>query len=130
MEKGNLSISRVEDGSKRWISLTVEDEISGIVFLKVEISLENMMMALTNVGDCDCKFELRGLVNVGKRYEHKTEMIKISNPFYLSEEEIDKIIQPYEIEGWIARKNDIKNHHNYLSDGTVKVHFGRFVERK
>lgn len=130
MEKGYLSINRAGDGLEYWMSIKLEDVSSGITFLEVRLSLENMMKALTNLGNIDCTFKLRGIENVGKGYEHKTELVKVKRTFGITDEEVDEVVQPYEVDGWSARKSDLKNHHNYLKDGYIKVHFSRFVERK
>lgn len=129
--KGNINISRVHDGTKHWIRTTVEDENSHITFLTLELTLENMMLALTNLGNIDCEFELRGLENIGKKLEHKTEYVYLPNAFQATDEAREEVLKAYEVDGWNARKSDISNHHNFqrFEDGyKVKVSFSRFVE--
>ena len=128
--KGKITISRTTGRkTENTIRIRIEDDSSSITFLETEMSLEDFALALTGQGYIDCNFELQGIQNVGMILETKTELVSLANPFIATGEERLAALIPFEVDGWTARYQDIKNHHRYQKDA-VSVTFSRFVDRK
>ncbi len=124
--KGQLSINRVYcSHGDDYMSIRIEDCLSGVVFTEVEISLEGFARALSAEGNIDCDFTLRGIDLVGKKREVKT--CKIPQPDIFSEEITENAIGERESDGWEARREDLENRHNFTKDGHIEVVFTRFV---
>lgn len=131
--KGKITISRPQYGSgKKKISIQVEDEIAGIRFLEIEIDYDNFAEAITGLAYIDCEFDVFGLCNVGKKIEHKTELIQSDFKEYgkPSEEYINNILKPYEVDGWIAsRYLGSKDSRTHNDNGCIfKFNFSRWVD--
>lgn len=133
---GKISIFRVHGGSDETraspIRIEITDEISGITFLEVRMSLEGFANALMSHSYENCGFTLRAQ-NVGKKRELKEEKVPISKEDRYTrgnqESEVAKrILAPYEVDGWMARESDLFNHHRRNQDDTQTVSFHRFVE--
>lgn len=134
--KGRITISKVHNCSTRedTIHISIEDELSSIEFVRAEMSLEDFAKAITGQGLMPVEFELRGLKNVGKRLETKTELVYISSSpeeVSSSDQAIREAISEYETDGWIGRDSDAKNHHNWVRDvdkrQVYRIHFCRWV---
>lgn len=129
--KGRISISRFMSNRKpeRGISITVEDESSGVRFLDLTLSAENFGNAVTGLGSLECEFELRGTDLVGLKQEHKEESVAVPEfPGRLSDKQISLLLAPYEVDGWMGRGQDLNNHHRYDNKSkTVRVTFFRYV---
>lgn len=126
MLKGTLNISRGRDkNNKNYVHLELIDKRSRTHFLQVYIGMEEMMAALTNLVEQPCEFTLLPEL-VGKKCEHKTELI-FCRPWGMSDEEKLELLRPYEIDGWVGRKEDLKNYHN-CSDKGIRVTFVRHID--
>lgn len=130
--KGNISIIRYSSTSTMKIEL--RDESSGIRFLEVELTAGDLMLALSGRSEMDCEFELRHLENVGKLREHKEEVVPIPTMgVRVSDEAITKALEPFEVDGWKARREDTKNHHCFVEYNAeyslYRVSFTRFVDQ-
>lgn len=129
--KGKISIARFMSNREpeRGISITVEDELSGVRFLEVTMSAETLGNVITGLGGQDCEFELRGAELIGLKQEHKEESIAVPEfPGRLSEKQINLLLSPYEVDGWMGRGSDVNNHHRYDNKSkTVRVTFFRYV---
>lgn len=69
---GSITISRVSTTNKEdYISIRVEDELSGARFLGIELPLGDFSLCVTGRSGVPCKMELRELQNVGKKKESK-----------------------------------------------------------
>lgn len=138
MLKGKISISNptpMQYSAKRIISIEMTDELSGVLFLSIELSPEDFMNALTGRADKPCEFELRGMELVGKRQETKHHEL-VSTYSWLKKEQIledlHKAAKSYEVDGWQAminpdsRLEPIERH----KDGTAlfDVSFFRYVD--
>ena len=62
--------------------LTLEDNVSGITFAEVEFSMEEFGNVISGRGT-RVKAELRGLENIGKKYEHKRAKAVLANSEYI-----------------------------------------------
>ena len=127
---GKITISRTT-GRKigNTIRIIMEDDSSSINFLEAEMSMEDFTLALMGKGYIDCTFELNGIQNIGKILETKTELVPLYNPARTTDEEREAALIPFEVDGWAARRSDIKNHHRFQKD-TVSVSFSRFVDKE
>lgn len=126
---GKITISRTthsKEGDS--IRIRVQDNLSGVSFIEVQMTLENFALALTGLGYVDCGFELFRPDLVGKIEQNKTEFVPLRDTFWATDEERQEALRAFEVDGWKARNGDIKNSHNYTKDGKVKVVFFRHVE--
>lgn len=124
--KGKISIGRYVGKSDCYIEIT--DELSGIRFVQVLLSAEELMFALTGKGDVDCAIELVGRSVVGKRHESKTVAIKIANDRGDFLKKAALVCAPFEVDGW---KADVETSgfsgHRY-KNGEYQFTFRRYVE--
>jgi hypothetical protein len=103
------------------------DEASRSRFLKVEISPENLLVAITSLGDQDCEFELRACEYVGKQQEVKTIHVPgISGDRKTFDDELGAAVKPFEIDGWRADRGGGYNHYRQSKEG-YEVWFRRYV---
>jgi hypothetical protein len=127
---GAITISRPSGGETRYIRIALEDRLSSIEFLEIEIPLEAFAEAVTGLAYTDCVFELRGLDKVGKRREHKHEMVPLPKSYGLTDEEIDAALAPFEVDGWKGSHYDAKNSRNYVhGSGKSRIGFVRYVDQ-
>jgi len=131
--KGKITISRITSNSPRgsWVRISLEDENSHIHFVELDIDFKQFGMAITGQGSQPCDMELRGLESLGKKYENKMEFVLF--PRNATEMEQERAVNKHEVNGWMGRTLDLKNHHNYeaskSSDEIVcyRVSFHRYV---
>lgn len=128
--KGYISISKVHNckTNDEYISIAIEDESSSIEFVTATMSLKDFTKALTGQGHIPIAYALRGVDKVGKEYQHKTEIVPFL--FDASEEDINKAVGRYEVDGWIGTKDDYKNHHNQTGPKGVRIVYYRWVEKE
>ena len=137
--KGNITLSRPTGTGVDYIEIEIEDNSSGIRFLSARIGYADFAKMLTGLGFIPCEFELRGLDNIGKTVERKTENVYIplrTHPLVMSDparrERAEAAIAKYEIDGWTGRVSNALNHHRRISGDVegewYKVAFFRFVE--
>lgn len=134
--KGALTISRWTNGKgESGISINFIDDSSGVNFLTAKVSLEDFAEAVTGLGHVPCTFELHS-DNVGKRSEHKTELVPAVKSLNYAvtpkwkKAMIDQM-KVFEVDGWKGRESDLWNRHNYVSNVVGEfqsVTFNRFVE--
>jgi hypothetical protein len=112
------------------MEIVIEDKLSGTQFLRVELSAHDLMLALTGQGCIPIVFEL-GADHVGMRAEYKTEWVPVPQ-YQPTDQETDMVLGPFEQNGWVARREDLKNHHRYEGNDKeghkYQVAFTRFVE--
>lgn len=131
--EGKITISRITSNSPRgsWIRISLEDKNSHIHFVELDIDFKQFGMAVTGRGSQPCDMELRGLEFLGKTAENKTEFVLLRRK--RNEEWENSLFDNYEIDGWTARRLDIKNYHNYVVEKSdedyecYKVSFHRYV---
>lgn len=123
--QGRLTVNRIDNVMR----ITVEDNLSGKEVIRVEIDPSELMTALTTVALRPCEFRL-DTEFLGKRREAKSEKISLAdfNMYRLTDQEVTQLLKPYEVDGWVARRQDVNNHHNRDAHGFVKITFVRFVE--
>lgn len=130
--KGNISVLRYSSTSTMKIEL--RDESSGVRFLEVELTAEDLMLALSGRSEMDCKFELKYVESIGKLREYKEEIVPIPTMgVRVSDEAIIRALEPFEVDGWSARREDAKNHHRFVEYSAeyslYRVSFTRFVDQ-
>ena len=110
--QGRITISRPAGYDIDSITIEIEDTLSCVPFLSVQVSYANFTKALTGQGYIPCEFETRGLELIGKRREAKTEHVFVPDG---SHETRDKraynAVKQYEKDGWKGRREDALNFH-------------------
>lgn len=122
--KGNITISRVQGGSDDYINIQIEDEVSRTRFLEVQLTPETLGLALTGLAAQDCEFKTRNLERVGLK--RQTKQVEISRPE--NNKELDLLLKPLEINGWVANYDDAYNDHRWTDNDKVSVTFIRYVK--
>jgi hypothetical protein len=129
---GKLTIART---SNHEIRIYLEDASSGVPIVCVKCTPEDFGNAVTGLGDAPCSvgYRTEAWAVVGKRHEHKEELIEVQGAWgRLSAGECQNILAPYEIDGWIGDPSDLNNHHRLgrSVDGTAiaRVGFHRHVD--
>lgn len=127
--KGRVTIGRFT-GSSEGVRIEFTDESSRVRFATATLTVEDFGRAITGLGEIDCEIETRNLHLVGTMAENKTEVIKVERPFGSSElfDRLKTAVSNLEVDGWKHRESDLKNHHNYKSDG-IHVTFFRHVRK-
>lgn len=130
--KGTISVLRYSSTSTMKIEL--RDESSGVLFLEVELTAEDLMLAVSGRSEMDCQFELRYLETVGKLREHKEEVVPIPTMGVpVTDKSIARALETFEVDGWKARREDAKNHHRLVEYkakySLYRVSFTRFVDQ-
>lgn len=133
---GRLTISRTQSTvSGDRVTIRLVDEVSGISFVELSLSLAAFAAAITGLGDVHAEMELRGLDVVGMRHEAKTETVDLPDQFTRGEEfqaALRELVAPLEVDGWKASIDRSYNPHRSVSrvDGTrgYGVHFHRYVD--
>ena len=123
--KARLTIGRVCSNGQDYIKLELEDELSSVSFLELNIPFSEFAQCITGSASQKVDFGVRGLNKIGMKLETKVEHVHISdrpNDVY-----IDKCVRSWETDGWIGRRNDCRNHHNHIGQGRYRVSFHRWV---
>jgi hypothetical protein len=90
---GRLSICRIHSSeSGETIMILLQDSLSRVQFVEVEMSLEDFTRAVTGSGYIPMKFNTRKLENVGLKKENKTELIPFDKQTVLTLKEDAVII--------------------------------------
>jgi len=124
---GKITISKtscnLEDD---YISISIVDESSHVQFVDVKMSLLDFANAITGLAFNSCDFELRHPELVGMKRESKSELLPRPK-FGCSVVDLQRILDPFEVDGWFGSFYDMKNHHNWVGDNQVSVGFTRYV---
>ncbi len=104
--KGNITILVDGKGAR----IEVEDESSGIRFLKINLSAEQFMACLGRLANVECDINLKGIELIGKNRETSKHEFKIPaelyNRRYKERDYFDKaaqeLAQSQLTDGWIA----------------------------
>ena len=128
---GKITISRPRGGDdgQAWIELT--DESSGVHFVQLRIPLADFAAALFGQGCVPMEFQLVGADRVGMVRQNKTVILRLPPHVdwhsRLTADEIDKMLAPVEIDGWVAYRRDFENGHRWR-DGVGRITMFRHVE--
>jgi len=104
--KGNITILVDGAGAK----IEVEDDSSGIRFLKIDLSAEQFMACLGRLSMVECDINVYGLDRVGKTLEISKHEFKVPDELYELRvdspdeftQEIQELAQDGLMDGWIA----------------------------
>lgn len=98
----SVRAGRVHCGYPRedYIDLTIEDEVSGIEFASVQLSLADFGLMMTGGTARKLKAELRGLESIGKVREYRPAKITLSEAEY---EELTKGVKWSERDEVVAK---------------------------
>lgn len=81
--KGSIRFGAVSGGyGDGFVSVEIEDEVSGITFLELELSYEQFGRLVGSNGSVDCEFTPRGLGNIGKVREYEKASVTIPTSEY------------------------------------------------
>lgn len=134
--KGKITLGRYDNYDEPLpIHITIKDDLSGIEFIKISMTLENLANLITNRGYIDCDFEFNAIEKVGLTREHKTEIVELPEEImFISKPENEKVLddalKPFEVDGWIGRKSDLTNYHNRVKNkNAFSVSFFRWVSK-
>lgn len=116
--EGEISINRVQvigghPATNDYISIRVEDRLSGTLFLEIEMDLESFSKVITG-RTVEVKFGVHKLERLGKKREYKHEVINFQRTYdtKLRQTIIEEVIREKEVDGWIGNRSDASNHHN------------------
>lgn len=122
------SMGREDD---RPMNVRISDDTSGCRILEVNFSLADFMDILTGRSGVSAEGEYYPDMPVGCTREHKEEVLPRPKGYDRNSKEVDRLIAPFEVDGWRGRKEDLHNHHRWTSDTKgvrgVRVTFSRFV---
>lgn len=112
--------------------IVANDEVSGTRIFDMEISPENLALALSSRF---CKATCNVWLDnpIGKKRETKSIRLHfLVKSITAKPDEIDAIVSPHEIDGWmVSNRSDIGNNHrtSYTNDGFEQtIIFERFVD--
>lgn len=139
---GKITISKPINHEPPMVTVSIVDDLSHCVAVELAMPLEDFARALFGQGYIGCTIGVNVSGVLGKRAEVRT--IAIATPRDLLwknsqrdqvEGKLDALVQPHEIDGWVAEMADFFNPHRYgervAGDGdrvNVNVTFRRFVE--
>jgi hypothetical protein len=130
MLKGQLTISCTQSNAQPdYVSIRIEDNLSRVEFVQVEVSMETFALALMGKGYQECAFTLRRPDLVGMIAETKTELLPCPMKYCNeagADEEIEQLFAPFEVSGWVGERGDIRNGHRKEGD-KMRVAFSRHV---
>lgn len=124
--KGTITISRYQGCGETGIAIHVEDALSHVTFLDIEISPESFGNAISGLASQNCMFRLTAIQNVGMKREYKEENVPYEG--YAGDSVTKKkALAPFEKDGWRGSLEDLGNHHRQTTKG-FRVGFVRYVE--
>lgn len=123
LNEGQLTISRWSGSRQesRCVTIRVIDKTSGIEFVCISVSPEELGLAITGQGHIACEYSVNGLQSIGKKSENKTEIIPYSDK--LQKKHDPEALAAMEIDGWKVRRDDLINHHCWTEKGIRCVFF-------
>lgn len=132
MSQGKIRISKVTDSTKDedFIRITLQDAISRVQFLTIDVEMDAFARALFGIEGVSCEFSFNNLKAIGKTKEVQIFEIQTDKPYVLPDEQLEVLAK----DGWavqLSSKQNIRNY--YLNDltaaytYTAKVAFERFV---
>ena len=127
MHKGKITITQPQKSFKRnnYIVIVVRDASNSKDVVTIEIDAKDFGMAVTGSNFVPCGFKLKNIEAIGKRLETKTE--NVPRPKKNNKTEEDKVLLPYETDGWKADRKDFHNHFRRMSQNRSRVCFRRYV---
>lgn len=124
---GAITISRVSYGGDQPIRITVEDERSRMQAIEVRMTLDAFAKALTGLSYVACAFTPASPL-VGKWRQHKTALVRVPQ-MDPTDAQITVALVPFEVDGWQAYRNDLRNWHQHSRDDAGEEHYQVSFER-
>jgi hypothetical protein len=128
--QGSITICKsmsTTDGDR--IRIEIRDELSRARFVELIMSVTDFGYAITGLSERPCNIDVRGLSVLGKRREHKTELISVPDGVSLYKDTfmdwLGKAVLPHEVDGWKAEPE--RNAHR-MKNGKYSVIFIRYVD--
>lgn len=123
-----VDILRKRDSKlQNYIEVMVEDCASKTIFCVLTFTLEQFALsAIGNVGNVDCDATLYNLGLIGKRREHKREIVLMpKDERGPKREEAAAVIAvaAHEVDGWKGRAGDATNWHNRKPEYDTDTHY-------
>lgn len=123
-----LNINRIYGGDgERPMRIEIIDDISGTIILRADFSFENFMRALTGQAAIEGAGKVFLCGPVGCTTETKREALPRPKGNRGDGEEAKRLLNPFEVDGWVGTPDDLYNHHCWADDGKVSVMFRRYV---
>lgn len=110
-----------------YMSIRVTDEASRAVMFEVSVDMAHIGEMIASRGQTPCRYVRGALDLAGKVREVKTEVVPRPRTG-ADDDELAKLLAPYEVDGWRASDDDARNHHNWRGDDKVAVTFWRYVD--
>lgn len=129
--QGELHIGTPSRGGV--VEITLTDSASRATAVVITVPLAEFALALASNRLVGAQYEFNNSGRVGLRRETKTEFLQcgirdaLKNKD-LDSEEMNAAVAPLEVDGWKVRREDVLNHRNWGTWGTVKVVCVRYVE--
>lgn len=120
--QGTVSIGRVSGNysPSTPVVISLTDAASRAVVVEARMSLEAFALALTGMGHQPCFMEYEDSPIVGMKREYKAVAVALKDNY--DRKEVREALSLHEVDGWLGRDEDCRNHHN-----TVSVEQGRKV---
>jgi len=130
--QGQASISCPSGSGADYITIQLEDRLSGCRVTEIRIKYADFARALTGLGNVACEFDLY-TANIGKRREVKEERICVPHVgFAYFEKAAADAVMALNVDGWIGRPKDALNQHRLIErteEGRwYRVSYVRFVD--
>lgn len=128
-----LRISRYSSSEGHIIAIEITDSASHVAFAEIEMTCEDFAKAVTGMDGMTGDLTTRRLDLVGKRREHKRELVPFDGRCAtgpMTDEE-RAALAPFQVDGWKARLDDLRNGHRRTRHGdgwAHRVSFVRYVE--
>lgn len=135
--EGKLTICRTTGPEGDYVSIYLEDEVSGTRFANANLSMEEYGRAITGLGHRPCQIEVRGLEHVGLVRERKHERVAVPGRSYGDDlaDRARAAVAPYEVDGWQAAMYQMLHSQGSIvsrgdDETTYNVLFERWVPRE
>jgi hypothetical protein len=123
-----LEIHRALNGRDEFpISVQITDHTSSCRILQMDLGVEQFGEILFGRSGLRAEGELWLDNPIGCAPQHKNEAVPRPRKYPPIKQEEDKILAPFEIDGWRGNRSDLHNHHRWVDDKLVSVSFARFI---
>jgi hypothetical protein len=128
--EAEISMGMLQGGDHdREIRIEVNDRNSAQRLMHIYITAEALGELITGQASRPCQVELNTSPDIGKIRETKTEVVEYIDRFAKDRAaQVEKVLSPYEVDGWEANRRDYDNHHRQVGRGSVKILFERWVD--
>lgn len=132
--KGKITIGKTSSRDGDYVMIELEDSLSHCRVVEVRMSIEDFGQAILGLACQKCEFDLNDSGVIGKTHEYKEEVVPVPDDFNSHGGNFEKLaakaLAPFEVDGWVGRKEDLKNFHRVERKGnkiSYRVSFVRYV---